>query len=630
MKKTKPDPRHPRQKRHKLRGAVAGTAAFVVFLALAIAGHDKGFAIPFTLFSKNNPQPEAAVLELQLPEQERGNIYDRNYRLLAGSYRTTAIYARPLEIVDLVLAAEKIAPLLGLSEKELLITLKSERAFVWLGRRISPDMATRIAALDLAGIYPVEEMNRVYPHRTVAAHTLGFVSKNQGLDGVEFYYDTLLRGGRLKDLKLPLRLEPADIETLADKGGHLVLTLDLESQKILEARLASLIEKSGALSGAGLVMDPETGAILAMASLPGFDPNRFWDFTSRQRRNRTLEAAFPLIADKVRPDRDRAAAGRNAQTTATRPLLLLPAGKKTRLRPGRSLSLEIDNPLFEMDRYFITAPVFRVDLPRGAGLSSAPSPPTASSRPLDLSPTTASPLELLSAFVSLVNQGQGVTPHLLSGILAPESKRVLTALPPGRAVSLLDPATRERLWQEMAVIGTPGPDNSLLFEELDSNPSAGLAHGLLLGIAPQQKPELALLLLVNFARADKTSGDSLRSLLDQAGRGIVPRLLSRARVARPELPPDFWRRDQQPVLDLAGRAGRPEQEEPGPGPEKQQFTMPLVNGKSLRCGLQAIQDIGARVKVIGSGLIVAQHPRAGALISKGELCILKLEARARD
>ncbi len=624
MKKTKSDPKHPRTKKHNPRGAVAGLAAFVVFLTLAIAAHDRGFALG-SLFPGKPGAGQSASLELGLPKQERGNIYDRNYRLLAGSYQTTAIYARPLEIVDLARAAAEIAPLLGTSEKELLTTLRSERAFVWIGHKIATDRATQVAALDLAGIYLIKEMNRVYPHRAMAAHALGFVSRNQGLDGVEFYYDNLLRGGLLKELKLPLRLAPADLESLADQGGHLVLTLDLESQKVLEEQLAWLIEKSGAAGGAGLVMDPQTGAILAMASLPDFDPNRFWDFTSQQRRNRTLDTAFPLAGGPA------AAAGPAAQQATAGLPLLRPAGKKTRLRPGRPLSLEIDNPLFEMDRYFITGSVFNVDLPRGASLSSRPPAPTANQPRLDLSPSQASPLELLSGLVTLANQGRAVTPHLLAGVLAPASRRVLAAAPPGATASLLEPETGKRLWQEMAAIGAPGPEDSLLFEELAPGDPAGLAHGLLLGLAPQQEPELALLLLVNFARTGKTAGNPLRSLLEQAGRRIVPQLLDRTRIARPELSPEFWRRQQQLVFDPAtGRDGRPEGKEPALEPEKQSFTMPLVNGKSLRCGLQAIQDIGARVKVIGSGLIVAQHPRAGTPIGKGELCILKLEAPARD
>lgn len=640
MKDTVESQNHAQKKwrrpaKRKTNWVFVGLAAFFVFACLAAVAHQEKDVLTAPM-----PRQEGASLDLEIDSGARANIYDRNLKLLAGTYPTTAIYARPLEIIDFRFTAKKIAAILNLNETELLNIFKSERAFVWVGRKISPEDAAKIEEINLPGIYLIEEMNRTYPNMNTAAHALGFVSKNHGLDGVEFYYDSVLRGGIPADRMLPAPLDQNTSKVLQEKGGHLRLTLDLAIQTLLEEQLSAVIKETGARSGTAIAMDPESGAVLAMACLPGFNPNQFWDFSEEDRRNRAIAAAvFPPIpafsdeenqvveAEKKEEEQQPAGNG-----------ILFPEKVKVAFDgpalPGADPISIDESPFFLAGRHVTVAGNLSVDLPMDplstAGNESGQGP----SLPMNLSPRSAPPLAVLTAFTSLAGQGRAITPHLLSGILIAEDEKEIANPAGENAEALFPPETSDQIWQNMLANAIPGPSDSLFFEYLDSNDAGeepkgpALHHRLLLGVAPSDNPRITFLVAVNFAKETaqaSTRREPSASPLISMGKKEVGRILKLAATAPQEPGPGFWGQEKSTAKALADGQG-PEKiaaKQPAEKPEKS--TMPAIAGKSLRHGLQAIQHIEARVKIVGSGLIVDQQPRAGARIQKGDLCVLKLE-----
>ena len=224
---------------------------------------------------------------------QRGNIYDRNFRSLAVSYKTYAVYARPLEMEQQDHAVAKLVEVLGLNKNSLLLSLKKERGFVWLAQGITQEMAKRVEQLDLKGIYQVAEINRFYPNQHTAAQVVGFVENGQGLDGIEFHYNSVLRGDEINKKDLTL-LTSNEATELGKTGVHLVLNLDLMIQSIVERFLKKQMQNSGAAIGTAVVMDANNGAILAMANYPSYDPNRYWEFSSPARKNYAVsEPVYP-------------------------------------------------------------------------------------------------------------------------------------------------------------------------------------------------------------------------------------------------------------------------------------------------------------------------------------------------
>lgn len=222
---------------------------------------------------------------------QRGTIYDRNHHELAISIQVDSIFAVPSEISDKPRVAARLAPLLGMSSPELLQKLSSAKGFTWLKRKADATTAARVKNLDLAGIYFEKESQRFYPKRELAAHVLGYVGvDNEGLSGVEYYYDKRIKGehGRMLLMADAKQRSFSSAEKPPVPGQDLVLTIDEYVQFVVEQELAAQVAKSQARSGTAIVMDPKTGEILAMASVPTYNPNQFRDFPSENLTNRSI------------------------------------------------------------------------------------------------------------------------------------------------------------------------------------------------------------------------------------------------------------------------------------------------------------------------------------------------------
>ena len=214
---------------------------------------------------------------------------------------TASVLADAKVIRNAESAAELLAPLLGLDREETrrkLVEAAGPR-FVWLERRVTPEKAEAIRHLRLQGVGLTTESIRHYPNGPLAAHVLGFVGgEDQGLEGVERLFNDRLAGrqGEAKVLvdraRRPIWIE-SDEYRPAEDGQHLVLTIDATLQAVTEEAIAEAQKKFHAASVTGIVMDPKTGAILAMANVPTYDPGRYGEFPVDARRNRALTDTFP-------------------------------------------------------------------------------------------------------------------------------------------------------------------------------------------------------------------------------------------------------------------------------------------------------------------------------------------------
>jgi len=207
---------------------------------------------------------------------KRGAIYDRNMRPLAMSVAVQSAFAIPSEVKDVALATRLISGVLGADAQDVREKLDSGSTFVWLQRKLTPDKVQALQSLNLKGIYFQEENQRFYSKREMAAHVLGFVDVDEkGLGGIEHEYDDLIRGKGAKIIVMAdahQRFYDAS-DAQQDRGASVVLTLDEKIQYIAERELTAAMEKTRAPSGTIIVQDPNTGAILAMANWPRFNPN---------------------------------------------------------------------------------------------------------------------------------------------------------------------------------------------------------------------------------------------------------------------------------------------------------------------------------------------------------------------
>jgi cell division protein FtsI (penicillin-binding protein 3) len=281
--------------------------ALFTVLALGLAGVGARLVL---LQVRDAPAYEALAMEqrvrrIALPA-DRGTIYDRSMHELALSLPAKAIYADPAMVQDPEDTAARLATVLDLPTRQVLHALTASSRFEYVARRVDLPTARSVSRLGFPGIGLLDESKRSYPAGSLAAQVLGFVGIDGiGLAGLELQYEDVLAGhpgtmlveqdpdGRsipqgLRDVEPPVR------------GRDLVLTIDKDLQFQAERALASAVTRNGAKGGTVIVLDPTSGDILAMATVPGFDANAFSEAPPSLTRNRSVTDVYePGSVNKV-------------------------------------------------------------------------------------------------------------------------------------------------------------------------------------------------------------------------------------------------------------------------------------------------------------------------------------------
>ena len=647
-----------------------------VFAVIAIKSHFFGESGQQTQGDRQKDEQVSAV-----QGGGRRNIYDRNFMELAVSFQRSSLYARPLELEAPEKVAREVAKILGLDEKNVLSALKGERSFAWLGRDLSREKAVKIADLNLKGVYRINQVQRFYPGNQLGAHVIGFLKDEQGLAGVEFYYDSVLRGGGVYDPRLAAAGVSRKIAEGSDSAS-LILTLDSHLQNTLEQKLAGLVHSTEAKAGVAVIMVPSTGEILGLASLPDYDPNRFWEFSAEARRNRAIEdlldlgAMEGLFQEAAALDSRSVGGGSGGVDGETVPgTEAIQRGPWSMVADGRYISPEgvgfgqsavgrgefsafaekigltvkgeVDLPeaMFSLKEDADAGPVVKKE---EGGQVTHP-PPTIQTKPLhgdkDSIPT-ATPLALLSAFSRLINGGQVMTPHVLRAVWQDEQ---VWDVPVRRGIGefAVRPEVSAGMRSEMKKAAGPGRNlfviESLLQKEpfpdgqakLPSDSAAQPANeggekakagpavmeSVLLGMAPLDNPEIAMIVVLEGAHIDPLAKSPVRDLAEE--------MMSQARIAlqkqaKPPTAKELAVREvgyYKKMESIQAQSALPAGLAQGP----QGLVMPDVRGLSGRKAMQVLQPYGVRLQIVGSGQVASQYPLAGSALRGVEQCVLHLK-----
>jgi cell division protein FtsI/penicillin-binding protein 2 len=280
-----------RQANHRIR-LLLTAFAFVFVIALARAAwlqgaqHDRLAAMAITQHRET----------IEIPAG-RGTIYDRTGEPLAIGEQATTVYADPRNIVDPQRAAIAAGKALGLDANKLYPLLKDRaKGFVYVARKADPTKAEALNKREIPGLGFYPEELRTYPQGAVASHVLGFAgTDNHGLDGLERSLDKTLSGrpGSETIVKDPFGRAIDVVTSRPERAGkNVTLTIDHQIQSNAEQILAQTVRSYRARGGAAIVMDPRTGAILAMANYPTFNSNDFSTASPDARRNRAVTDAY--------------------------------------------------------------------------------------------------------------------------------------------------------------------------------------------------------------------------------------------------------------------------------------------------------------------------------------------------
>jgi cell division protein FtsI (penicillin-binding protein 3) len=253
----------------------------------------------------------------------RGRILDRKGHELATTADLDSVYCNPRQLAYVPDGSHKLAKALHLDSRELDKSLagKKEQYFAWVKRRVTPDESAAVAALELPGVGMRKEPRRVYPNGALAATVVGHAGLDgKGLEGVELGFEKALHGTGMEVVGVHDRLGrdllvDGTIDSSSSAGKDLVLSLDRYLTFETERILAETVQKHNAKAGMSVMLDPRTGEVLAMASVPTYNPNDPSDAAKRGARNRAISDTFEpgstlktftfaaaLDAGKVKPE----------------------------------------------------------------------------------------------------------------------------------------------------------------------------------------------------------------------------------------------------------------------------------------------------------------------------------------
>ena len=271
-----------KDKQFRIKIVFIGVVLLIVFIFFRI--------IYIQVFDYNKLNKLATSLwQRNLPiTADRGRILDRNGKILATNITTTTLYVVPNQIMDKEDTANKLATILNVSYDDILKHLTKRTSLEKVnpeGRQLNSDVADKINELNIDGLYLMKEAKRYYPYGTLLSHVLGYVGiDNQGLSGLELKYDDYLTG---KDGSIKYtsdgkgnRLNNLEVYEEATNGMDIYLTIDIDIQLALEKELENASAKYNPDEALAMVMDPNTGEILAMGSNPTFDSNDYKKFTN--------------------------------------------------------------------------------------------------------------------------------------------------------------------------------------------------------------------------------------------------------------------------------------------------------------------------------------------------------------
>ncbi len=596
-------------------------------------------------------------------QPHRGAIADRHGEALALSVGAPSLYVRPREFVGQEGRLPALAAALGTTVRALRGKLESKQPFVWLERQASPRVADAVERLRLRGVNRVSEGRRFYPHHQLAAHVLGFVGvDSQGLEGIERGLDRVIRGQPYyvevdRDAR-GREMFTGGMDAPLPHGDRVELTIDAALQSIVERELAAGVTAAKAVAGAAIVLDVNTGEVLALANVPTYNPNEPGARADGQWRHRVRNRA---ITDPYEPGSTfkafLAAAALEERIVTPAELFFCENG---RLQLGK-WTIHDSHPhgwltfaeviqyssnigaskvadRLGRERYYRYLQAFGLGARTGLELpGESPGIMRAVKgwARIDLAThsfgqgISVTPVQMAAAFAAIANGGQLMRPYLVrrtvtaSGTTTFENRptvvrRVISARTAQTVTTLLRRVVEERggTGSKAAVDGFPVAGKTGTAQKVDPGTGGYSSKriGSFVGFVPADAPRIVVLVLIDEPTTSTYGGVVAAPVFSAIASGALRRL----GVERSHKTP--------PVQTVAARAVRrpdPPAVASVPAREVGDGT-PNFIGLSLREALTRAHETGWDVQVVGSGYVREQTPPPGSPLAADRRLALRL------
>jgi cell division protein FtsI (penicillin-binding protein 3) len=610
----------------------------------------------------------------------RGPVLDRQGRELARSIETASFFADPREIVNSKDTAKRIASITGQDRDELAqrldTAIDARKQFIWIARRVDVELAKKLDAMELKGVYSRKEPKRFYPNDSLAAHVLGFVGMEEtGLSGVEQFYNEKIRGEAGKVYLEMDRDRRAfeSYEVQPNPGQTVVLTIDQTIQYRTEQALGAAVERAHAKSGTAIVMDPRTGEILALANAPSFDPNQSQKYSAEARVNGALQniyepgSTFKIVAYSaaiekglVKPE-DKIDCQMGQITVAGRlvhdhkpfgVLTIADALAQSSNVGAIKLGLLVGNEsMYDYMKRLGFGSRTGIDLTgESPGILRSLNrwqPSSIGSLAIGQE-IGVTPLQMATAYCVLANDGMLVKPHLVRELRAPDGAVMFQAKPEARRAlkaettaalrTMLEGVTLHGTARKAQLDGYTAAGKTGTAQKIDPKTHAYSATkyiGSFVGFAPVNNPAVVIIVVIDEPQGSYHGGDVAAPVFREIAEQILPDL---------SISPDV---ELKPSTTLTAQASRPSPQQikeeqmqteareatlpkiaarsfSGQTKEvvfavatKRAALMPDLRGQSVRDVVRMCQQLGLRLEARGEGHAMRQTPEPGAEVDPG-------------
>lgn len=647
------------------------TTLLVFFLVLFIALISRAYQLQVLSGNTLKLQADKQHTSTMQFQPERGLILDRNGEKLAASIMVDSVCANPSKIDNPREVSSKLSSVLGIKRRTLLKKLSKSENFCWIARKISPSQADNVRALDIDGIFSIKEPKRFYPNRELAGQLLGFAGLDStGLEGLELKYDDHLKGVPQKiflgkDAK-GTKIYSGENPTAGKKSENynLVLTIDGKIQYLVESQLDDAVKKTGAKGGVAVVMNPKTGEILAMANMPGFNPNTFFRYSPESWRNKVITDCFDpgstfkpfLLAasleEGVIDENNRFYCENGSYAVADRIIRDVKEYEDLSFREIIKYSSNIGavkiSEILGKEKFYQYIQEFGfgsktgIDLPgESSGILRNPEDWTK----VDTATISfgqgisVTAIQLISALSAIANHGVLMKPYVVRGLID-QNNRVVKEFTPTVIRNVISPATAEKITSvlvdvvegeggtgrsaqiaNVAIAGKSGTSQKFDFTE------GGYSHDKVsasfMGFFPAENPCAVILVVLDEPANHRWGGVAAAPVFKNIAESILywvePSYLTTcsAKTDGHDLDPINLPASVSDVntSDIADYGVEYANLTPS-----DESTMPDFRGMSIRNVLKLSQEKGIDLKIVGSGWAVNQKPLPGVSIVNNKSC----------
>ncbi|MCF8260809.1 MAG: transpeptidase family protein [Melioribacteraceae bacterium] len=609
---------------------------------------------------------------------ERGLISDRNGEVLAYTKDDISYYvdSRMAKDSDIEKIASKFSAVFNKPKEFYVELIQSNSKNVCIEKKVPKAKALELNGFVANGFFSNQDFSRVYPYGSLASHLVGYVDyTNRGINGIEKHYDDKLQGsdgskwverdvlGRVISVNKDQTVPPRN-------GNNVYLTINKTYQKILEEGISQGLQEFGSDSAVGIIQNPNTGEILAMASFPAYDPNNYNLFSNSSRRNRaitdtyepgsTMKAvSFSIMIEEGLIDEKKIIDTENGEFTYhdvkiadTHP------ERRMTVRQVLEYSSNIgmvkltqkldDNVLYKYLRDFGFNNPTSIDLPGEAkGYLKKPSLFTGISKPyISIGyEVSVTPLQMITAFSSLINGGILYEPFILKEMVD-ESGRKIKENNPTVIRRIIGPETSEQMKDLLVGVVENGTGNLAKLDNVLVGGKTGTSQKLIdgkyskekynssfIGFLPAENPKVVCLVYIDSPKRGKYGGkvaapifQKIARRLVEADRNLVPdeSRINRTKHYIDEFIADFNDDEKMSSVANPGEIQKPVKKEV---PIQKLNVMPDLTNLTTREAIAKLGELELKHKIIGSGKIASQSIKVGDKIEPGMLCVLRAKKK---